>query len=330
MLPGRITTRDAYLRTRRPGRGVRLGRTERAVVWQVVEAYRLAGRIAGTVDFAEAATIAAAWLEQRSATGGRVADHVLVDEGQDMTPAHWQLVRALVAEGPDDLFIAEDSHQRIYGNKITLSHYGISVRGRSRRLTLNYRTTAQNLHYAVTILAGGSYEDLEAEPESTRGYRSARSGPRPMLRGLATLSDELDFAAQTVAGWASELDGKQLDTIAILVRDARQRDLVVTALTERGVGVRAVERDQPKLGTPVVMTMHRAKGTEFAKLLLFGVSEGSVPMPLRDYDFSEEDKADALLCERSLLYVAASRASDELVVTWSGTPSQLAQADSRP
>ncbi len=63
------------------------------------------------------------------------------------------------------------------------------------------------------------------------------------------------------------------------------------------------------------MTMHRAKGTEFAKVLLFGVSHGSMPIGLKDYDFSDADKADALLRERSLLYVAASRARDELVVT---------------
>ena len=47
---------------------------------------------------------------------------------------------------------------------------------------------------------------------------------------------------------------------------------------------------------------------------------------MRDYEFSDEDKADALLRERSLLYVAASRARDELVVTWSGDPSGLMPA----
>ncbi|MDA8437783.1 MAG: UvrD-helicase domain-containing protein [Propionibacterium sp.] len=324
ILPAHITTRDDYLRARRPGRGVRLTRAERAAVWQVVEAYRLSSRMGGAIDFQEAATIAAVHLERLAAEGGgRLADHVLVDEGQDMTPAHWQLARALVSEGPDDLFIAEDSHQRIYGNRLTLSRYGIAIRGRSRRLTLNYRTTAQNLHYAVTILAGGSYEDLEAEPESTDGYRSARTGPQPVLRGFPSLTEELDFAASTITGWRDDLNGDQLDTIAVLVRDSRQRDLVVTGLGDRGVEVRAVDRDQPRPGLPVVMTMHRAKGTEFAKVLLFGISAGSVPMPLREYETSDEDLADAMLRERSLLYVAASRARDELVVTWSGEPSAL-------
>ena len=86
-----------------------------------------------------------------------LADHVLVDEAQDLHATHWALLRALVPEGTNDLFIAEDSHQRIYGSPIILSRFGIKIVGRSRRLTLNYRTTAQNLHFAVSVLSGAEY-----------------------------------------------------------------------------------------------------------------------------------------------------------------------------
>ena len=64
-------------------------------------------------------------------TSGRLFDAVLVDEGQDLNPSHWQFLRVLVAPGPNDLFIAEDSHQRIYGQRIVLSRYGIKITGRS-------------------------------------------------------------------------------------------------------------------------------------------------------------------------------------------------------
>ncbi len=72
----------------------------------------------------------------------------------------------------------------------------------------------------------------------------------------------------------------------------------------------------------MVMTMHRAKGMEFTKVILFDVSASSIPAGLRNFEFSEEDQADAQLRERSLLYVAASRARDELVVTWSKADGQ--------
>jgi superfamily I DNA/RNA helicase len=322
VLPNRITSRAAYYKVRRPGRGVALDRAKRAAVWDVVEAYRAQARIAGSVDFAEAATIAAAHLRRVAATQGVfVADHVLVDEGQDLSPAHWQLMRALAGEHADDLFIAEDSHQRIYGQRIVLSQFGIRIVGRSQRLTLNYRTTAQNLAYAINVLHGGTYVDLEDAAESSAAYRSARSGPVPRLIPCATLSDELDKAADLIQSWVEETDAPE--TIAVLVREQRQRDRVVTGLAERGVTIRAVDRDHIKPGQPVVMTMHRAKGTEFSKILLFGIDLGAIPRPLRDEQYAEDAWADALLRERSLLYVAATRARDELALSWSGDPSEL-------
>ena len=157
------------------------------------------------MDFAEAATIAADHLRRRAADRRRyIADHVLVDEGQDLGPAHWQLIRALAGEHADDLFIAEDSHQRIYGQRAVLSQFGIRIVGRSQRLTLNYRTTAQNLGYAISVLEGGEYVDLEAGEESTAGYRSARSGPVPRLIPCATLTEELDRAAELIGRWVAE------------------------------------------------------------------------------------------------------------------------------
>ncbi len=325
VLPNRITSREAYYKVRRPGRGVALDRAKRAAVWDVIEAYRAQARIAGSVDFAEAATIAAAHLRRVASTQGVfVADHVLVDEGQDLGPAHWQLMRALVGEHADDLFIAEDSHQRIYGQRTVLSQFGIRIVGRSQRLTLNYRTTAQNLAYAINVLRGGKYVDLEDAAESSAAYRSARSGPVPRLIPCATLSEELDRAADLIRSWVAETDAPE--TIAVLVREQRQRDRLVSGLAERGVTVRAVDREHIKPGQSVAMTMHRAKGTEFSRVLLFGVDQGAIPRPLRDEQYAEDAWADALLRERSLLYVAATRARDELAVSWSGDPSQLLPA----
>lgn len=168
---------------------------------------------------------------------------------------------------------------------------------------------------------GGDYQDLEAIDESTQGYRSARSGPTPQLASFPSVGQELDHAATVLQRWICEVE--QPESLAVLVRDSRQRDLVVNGLAERGVQVRAVDRNEPRAGAPVVMTMHRAKGMEFTRVLLFGVSRGSIPINLRDYDYDPSDAADALLRERSLLYVAASRARDELVVSWNGEQSEL-------
>ena len=326
VLPQRVTTLKQYLRVRRPGRGVALDRSKRAAVWKAMERYRDRSADLGVTSFDEQLALAAAWLDHKAADGKpRPFRHVLVDEAQDLTPAHLQLLRALVEPGPDDLFLAEDSHQRIYGKKITLSHYGIQVRGRSRRLTRNYRTTRQNLDAAFGILDQGAYEDMEGQAEEHR-YVSPRSGPDPLLLHAVDRADELGKAAELLTLWLEQdrdIGMNAPESIAVLVRDRYQRDAVVNGLAQRHVEVRAVDREAVGRGRPVVMTMHRAKGLEFRKVLLFDVSRNAIPRSLRDQQYSEADGADALLRERSLLYVAATRARDQLAISWTGEASPL-------
>lgn len=329
VLPQRVTTLKQYLRVRRPGRGVALDRSKRAAVWKAMERYRDRSADLGVTSFDEQLALAAAWLDQEATLGTpRPFRHVLVDEAQDLTPAHLQLLRALVEPGPDDLFLAEDSHQRIYGKKITLSHYGIQVRGRSRRLTRNYRTTRQNLDVAFGILDPGTYEDMEGQAEEHH-YVSPRSGPEPLLLHATDRADELSKAAELLTVWLEQdrdSEDSAPESIAILVRDRYQRDAVVNGLAQHGVEVRAVDREAAGRGRPVVMTMHRAKGLEFRKVLLFDVSKNAIPRPLRDQQYSDADRDDALLRERSLLYVAATRARDQLAISWSGEASPLITA----
>jgi superfamily I DNA/RNA helicase len=308
VLPHRIRTVEEYLRVRRPGRGVALDRARRHQVWDLIQAYRVQSRLDGTLDYAEAAAVAAAHLE----TQGPLVDHVLVDEGQDLSPVHWQMLRALVAPGTDDLFLAEDSHQRIYGAPVVLGRYGIRIVGRSRRLTLNYRTTAQNLHYALGILEGGSYVDLEENAETT-GYRSARTGPAPRVDTVESLTAELDTVSEIVRGWIE--GGTPPDSIAVLVRDRYQRQRLAGALTQAGLPAREIDRDRPGPGRVSVLTMHRAKGTEFSRVVLAGVGWSSSDAEQRRLAaLDPAERHDADLRARSLVYVAATRARDVLAV----------------
>jgi superfamily I DNA/RNA helicase len=127
-----------------------------------------------------------------------------------------------------------------------------------------------------------------------------------------TITDELDALTGILSDWLA--DGANPETIATLVQDRYQRDRVVTGLSERGVQVRAVDRERPPAGRPVVMTMHRAKGTEFSRVVLVGVGSRSSAEQARLEAMDAAERADAELRERSLTYVAATRARDELVV----------------
>lgn len=332
VLAHRITTEREYLTVRRVGRGASLQRRGRAAVWKAFSAYRNHTNAEGMVTFAEILAIAAQYLHHRTEQDFPcLADHVLVDEGQDLSVVHWQFLRELVAHGPDDLFIADDCHQRIYGEKITMSQCGVEIRGRSQRLRLNYRTTAENLAFAVAVLGNAKYYDVsdEAIKDSTE-LRSARSGPEPRAIRVGSLSEEFDKVAGIVKKWTEGLgdsntgDSKvALDTVGVLLRENRDCNTAATALQERDVKCRVVTSNDHKPGVVQVMTMHRAKGMEFTKVVLMGVTQEKIPASVEGYGYSEPDKEDAALRERSLLYVAASRARDELVVTYKGEPSPL-------
>lgn len=343
ILANGITEKADYLRVRRPNRGVRLSRGQRADVWQVVEAYRQRAYIDGTTSFGEKLHIAARILQARAEAidvpgvpederaRAYLVDHVLVDEGQDLTVGHLRLLRALVRKGPNDIFLAEDSHQRIYGQKLVLSHFGINIQGRSRRLTLNYRTTERNLRFGLGILEGsqfqelfgesaeaGAFTDLEGTPETRAGYRSLRAGLDPIVERYATDAEELDGIAGHLRGWLDEAETDTTlrpDQLAVLVRTQYVQDAVVRGLAERGIEVRSVDQSGTGKGKPVVMTMHRAKGTEFRNVILARVTKGTVPAAVASERYSDEASRDVDQRERSLLYVAATRGRDQLVVT---------------
>lgn len=325
VLPELVTTEQQYLKVRRPGRGVSLNRQRRKGVWQIISAYRASNSAAAATDYEERAAIAARVLVANEP----LADHVLVDEGQDLSPSRFQLLRALAAPGKNDLFIAEDGHQRIYGQKIVLSRYGINIVGRAKRLTLNYRTTEQNLRYALGILSGAEFVDLSGDAESTDKYRSARSGPHPRALPVTSLLAEYDAVAEQVQRWLD--DGVDPESIGLLVPTKKEGENLARALGDRNVPASFVDRDSiGRRGTPQVMTMHRSKGMEFAKVILVGVSDSNLPRHYIVDALPEGDREDALQRERSLLYVAATRARDELVVMWVGQPSELLPASPVP
>lgn len=262
-------------------------------------------------QFPEVLAVAAECLRLRAeTTAERISDHVLVDEGQDLHATHWAFLRAMTDEGPNDLFVAEDPHQRIFTDPLRLSDLGINIVGRSRRLALNYRTTEQTLRFAVEILAGGTYLDLEGNQDSISGYRSARLGPPPKLL-TPSASQELPTVAAQLREWLEA--GHAPNTLAVLARSRRHRDTVAKYLDWHGTG--AAGYDDHPVGSECVpvLTMLRAKGMEFSRVILtevgpqFMVAAGKGAV-------DPSANPEVLLRERSLLYVSASRARDELVV----------------
>ncbi|MCD0485994.1 AAA family ATPase [Streptacidiphilus sp. ASG 303] len=319
-----LTSAEEYLRAPRPGRGRALGPLKRAQVWRAVASFTEELRREGLWTFLQICAEAARILDERAAGGtGRPFRHVVVDEAQDLHPAQWRLLRAAVAPGPDDLFIAGDTHQRIYGNKVSLRSLGITVTGRSSRLRINYRTTQEILRWSTALLTGTRVDDMDDGQEHLTGYRSVFHGEGPEVAGFATKAAEIEALVARIAAWRKA--GVAPEEIGVCARFVQLGRDAAEALRRAGIPavVLGAEAAGPDREGVRIGTMHRMKGLEFRCTAVLGVGEGTVPMrnALTPVEVDPLQHQEDLLGELSLLFVACTRAREALSVTWHGNPS---------
>jgi superfamily I DNA/RNA helicase len=312
-----LRTETDYLTASRAGQGTPLGKAQRRQVWQAVQRVETELRLAGRDTFLQLANEAARIL------GGLVEKpylHVLVDEAQDLHPAQWRLLRAAVAPGPDDLFIVGDPHQRIYDNHVSLGRVGINVKGRSKRLTINYRTTQEILSLAVPALGKDTITGLDGEADTLTGYRSPLHGRRPEVYAAATREAEISALVNRVRAWLDE--GIEPHAVGIAARSSSLHKQASAALESAGIKTVSLSARSAKNAVRVG-TMHGMKGLEFQAVAVIGVADGMVPAPgaLTDAATDPVAYAQDLQRERCLLFVACTRARDHLYVSYSGSPS---------
>jgi superfamily I DNA/RNA helicase/mRNA-degrading endonuclease RelE of RelBE toxin-antitoxin system len=312
-----VRSRDEYFTARRVGRGTRLTRRQRAEVWTVFERYRELLESEGWLEWSDAVREARLYIQKQNIVLPYKA--VLCDEVQDLSGTELLLLRALAPDIPNSLFLVGDGHQRIYGQPARLSTYGIEIRGRSRRLKLNYRTTQEIRDRAVSVLENCEIDDLDGGLDSLKGYRSLRAGVDPKLEHFNTEAAEAEYVARVVKDWIDS--GVSPQAICVAARtQSLLADRYTAILNSAGVETVAVKKDpEAELEQPGVRlaTLHRMKGLEFSRVLLVGVQEGTVPLRI---DAAQEELAGVghELKERCLLYVAMTRARDELVVSGYG------------
>ncbi len=305
---------EDYKKASRAGRGVRLSRAQRKRIWPAFEEYRNQLQKGGLREPEDAFRDAAALLAEGK---GQVRyDAVLVDEAQDMSTNAFTLIRKIVPEGPDDLFIVGDGHQRIYRRQVILGRAGINIRGRRGcRLRINYRTTDEIRRFAVSLLEGTVVDDLDGGEDTTSGYKSLMHGAPPTVKSHPDFESDV----KTIAEWVKE---GIPDQTCLVARTKKLRDKYGVALNEMGIETYAVKRsaaeDTSAPGLRIA-TMHRVKGLEFSRMIIAGVNEDLIP--LKEALEQTEDKAirdEREAWERALLYVAATRAKKDVLITSSG------------
>ena len=301
-----LRTEQAYLACPRTGRGRPLIRAQRSQVWQAAQRVTAELAAARESTHLQLANEATHLLRQAGEPRYR---HILVDEAQDLHLAQWRLLRAAVAPGPDDLFIAADPHQRIYDSRVSLASLRISVRGRSRRLSLSYRTTQEILAWAVPLLGADPVVGLDGEVDSLLGYRSPMRGQRPRLEVAATRAEEFAVLAERIRSWLGA--GIVLQAIGVAARSASLVREAREALKADGI-MTVPLRGRGDAQAVRVGTMHAMKGLEFQAVAVIGVEQGLVPEPAAITPESEDavTHAQDLQRERCVLFAACTRARD--------------------
>lgn len=249
-------------------------------------------------------------------------DAVLIDEGQDFEADWLRLVSLLINADTQSLLLVEDRAQTIYQRKRSyLEDTGLSFRGRSKVLSINYRNTQQIVKFAWEFYRKHSMfknkvvnRELEGEiiaPQSTK-----RRGPEPGIVKAANFFEEMRIVARSIK--KLHLEKKvPLEDVLILYRvkrthkypiiDIIQRSLKDEGLpyywiTENDVSKRSYAKDDGKVK---ISTIDSSKGLDFRAVYIVNVD--SMPFPL------EENKER----EVSLLYIGMTRAKEYLCLSYS-------------
>ncbi len=326
-----ISTRREYLKVSRRGRGTPLNRVKRARLWRAFDAYRAMLDEEGFIEPADAFNLAAELMEERRPRHP-IFRAVIVDEAQDMGMAAFRMLRKLAPQGDDgsdvnSMFIVGDAHQRIYGSKLVLGHCGVNIIGRGRKLKVNYRTSEEIRAWGTKLISGVEVEDLDGAADDVRGYRSLFHGPKPKVVCTADRAEEIDTLVAWINGLRSGPDKLPSNSICVIARTGKVLKEFRSELVRRGIDVWAIKRreaDDSRRPGVRLATMHRAKGLEFMAVAIVALNRHEVPnswlLERAPDKVAREEIRDN---ERRLIFVAATRAKKELLVTSSGSPSEI-------
>jgi superfamily I DNA/RNA helicase len=235
--------------------------------------------------------------------------HVYVDEFQDLNPLQHRLLTAWLGDSLD-LCVVGDPDQAIYGWNGADPELLASMTERWPttgvvRLDANHRCAEPIVRVAAAVLGPGG--------DRLTGVQ--RPGPDPRVTGYESDRDEARAIAAGLV--AAQREGRDWQDMAVLTRTNGQLAVIREALDLVGVpswsgSPDATSEDHRPEDAVTLSSFHRAKGLEWSAVWVAGVEEGLVPMGRASGRAAEQE-------ERRLLYVALTRAADELHVSWSAT-----------
>jgi superfamily I DNA/RNA helicase len=302
---------EAYRDVKRLGRKTRLQESQRATAWAILDGVRNRLQKEGSFTRAEMFTRLAAQLRNRKHPP---FDFIVVDEAQDVSVPQLRFLAALGDDRPNNLFFAGDLGQRIFQQPFSWKSLGVDVRGRARTLHINYRTSHQ-IRMQADRLLGPELADVDGLTEDRRNTVSIFNGPAPLLRTFKSQDAEIE----AVGAWLSERnrEGVMPHEIGVFVRSEAELDRARRAVAKSGQPFKILDAHVETTGGQIsIGTMHLAKGLEFRAVAVMACDDEIIPLQSRIETVADDsDLEEVYNTERHLLYVACTRARDDLFVT---------------
>jgi superfamily I DNA/RNA helicase len=303
---------EEYRDVNRLGRKTRLREEQRKLLWTIFEAVRAGLREQGLITTAGMFNV----LARHYAKGGATPpfDFAVVDEAQDISIAQMRFLASMAGARPNGLFFAGDLGQRIFQQPFSWKAAGAEVRGRATTLKINYRTSHQIRSQADRLL-DPQIADVDGNEESRKDAVSLFNGPKPDIKTYISHEKE----SEGVADWLRQISGAGLHPheVALFVRSTEQIDRATKAAELAGLKCRVLDEHlEIAPGILPICTMHLAKGLEFRAVGVMACDDEVIPLQERIEAVADEsDLEDVYSTERHLLYVACTRARDQLLVT---------------
>jgi superfamily I DNA/RNA helicase len=306
-----VTDLDQYRNVPRMGRRTRLGARQRERLWPVYDSVR---RALQERRFMTSASLFATLTAHYAPRSEKPFNHIVIDEAQDLGVAELRFLASIAPAGSDALFFAGDLGQRIFQQPFSWKGLGIDVRGRSFTLRVNYRTSHQ-IRIVADRLLPVSVRDVDGLEDNRAATVSVFNGSPPEILIAADQSEELDCIAKFIRDSIS--DGIEPCAIGLFVRSRGELPRARAAAAKANVeATELTGRTDATTGKISIGTMHFAKGLEFRAVVVMACDEMVIPSQQRIADVSDEMELDEVYStERQLLYVAATRARDRLLIS---------------
>lgn len=306
-----LETWEAYRDVKRLGRKTRLSEQQRQLLWSIFDRVRLSLVDRGLLTYSGLFSHLSTGIAQRKHPP---FDFAVVDEAQDIGVSQLRFLAALGGQRPNSLFFAGDLGQRIFQTPFSWKSLGVDVRGRSRTLHINYRTSHQ-IRMQTDRLLGPSVSDVDGNTEDRRGTVSVFNGPTPSIQVLDSIEDERSAVSQWLSHRHSE--GILPHEIGVFVRSEKELNRAREAVEDAALPFKMLDQNlETSSGFLSVSTMHLAKGLEFRAVVVMACDDEVIPLQERiESVVDESDLEEVYNTERHLLYVACTRARDHLLVT---------------